>query len=253
MKMKLPRGFKTFAKKHAKNIKARLKNENDPLNFYDDDTGEYSSLKIHEDANGKAYLEIYDSIGWMITDQDVAVALRGFEGETLEVRINCGGGDVFMGLGIAAILSAHDAKITAKVEGICASIATVIALGCDEIEMVTGSQFMVHGASMLFYANAEEAREIADWLEKTTAGIIDIYEERTSIDRVEIEALVAAETFMSAQETVDAGFADRVVKLKSAKKKEPEAIIPDPSLAAKAKRQRQAKALAIQGGRFPIA
>ena len=256
MKMKLPRGFKTFAKKHSRRVKARREEEGNPVNFYNEQTGEYSTLKVHTDSDGKSYLEIYDGIGWWITEQDVAAAIRDFDGDELEIRMNCPGGDVFMGLAIADILSSHPAKCVGRIHGICASISTAISLGCDEVEITTGSQYMVHPASMLMYANASEARELADWLDKTTQGIIDLYEERTTIDRAEIERLVEAETFMSAKEAVAAGFVDRVVKLKSAKKDDAPTPEPEPepdnsaAMNAQAKRQRMAKAMAIKGGRF---
>lgn len=154
---------------------------------------------------------IYDAIAWFGVDvNDLVDELDEITARTINVRINSPGGDVFDGVAIYNALVRHDARIVVHVDGLAASIASVIAMAGDEVRMNEGSFFMIHDPWMLAIGPAEEMRSAADLLDKIGNSIAAIYEKRTGLPRAEITALMNAETWMDAEEARDKGFADAV-------------------------------------------
>jgi len=94
--------------------------------------------------------------------------------------------------------------------GWAASAASIIAMAGDVIRMGLGSFMMVHNAWGLVIGNRHDLREAASLFEQFDAALADIYEARTGMDRVGIERLMDAETFMTAAQAVEYGFADAV-------------------------------------------
>lgn len=132
----------------------------------------------------------------------------------LDIRINSPGGGVFAGMAIHNILRRHPANKTVYVDGVAASIASVIALAGDEIVMPTGSMMMIHNpmSVLIGYYNANEMREMAEYLDKMRDALVSIYIDRCRKDKTsdEIITLLDAETWMVAEEAVELGFADKV-------------------------------------------
>lgn len=148
---------------------------------------------------------------WGISAQGVAYALQQANGEDVTLRINSGGGSIWEGVAIYNLLKAYAGKVTAVVDGIAGSMASVIAEGASEVVMGEGSLFFIHCPLVTNGGgNAEQLRKLAEDLDKHEAGIVDIYAARTGKSADEIRALMQAETFMTAQEAVANGFADRV-------------------------------------------
>jgi ATP-dependent Clp protease protease subunit len=125
----------------------------------------------------------------------------------IDLRINSEGGDVFEGRTIYSLLSEHKAKIPVYVDGLAASIASLIAMAGDEIKMGDGTFMMIHNAWGLAIGNADEMRRQADLLESVSGSLLDTYVARTGKTRDEIKKWMDAETWMTAQECVDRGFA----------------------------------------------
>jgi len=140
--------------------------------------------------------------------------------EHIDVYINSPGGNVWDGLSIANILSNHPATVHAQIDGLAASIASVIAVSADRVVMGTGAAMMVHSPHALFAGNANEMRDFAEVLDKVETGMLDVYEEGTGKPRDELKSLLDAETWFTAQEAVDAGFADETTKIKAKEKPE---------------------------------
>jgi ATP-dependent Clp protease protease subunit len=128
----------------------------------------------------------------------------------LTVRINSPGGSVFDGVAIYNALKRHDAAITVWIDGIAASIASVIAMAGDEVVMPENAMLMLHDPSGLVMGTAADMRAMAEALDKMKAGMVAAYRDRSGTDDTEIEALMAAETWLSAEEAVELGLADRV-------------------------------------------
>lgn len=129
---------------------------------------------------------------------------------TINLSINSGGGSVFDGIAIYNMLKSHKATVNVYVEGLAASIASVIAMAGDTITMRSGSMMMVHMPWTLSQGNAEEMRKTADTLEKTGDSIVDIYSERTGIPSDDIRNIMNEETWLSAEEAVEQGWATKL-------------------------------------------
>lgn len=133
--------------------------------------------------------------------------------EEITVRINSGGGDVFAAVAIYTRLKEHKAKITVKIDGWCASAATIIAMAGDTIEISVGGIFMIHdpAAGVLGYYKADELKKIADELETIKQSIVNCYMTVSDKSEEEIKSLMTDETWYTGQEAVEAGFCTAVM------------------------------------------
>ncbi|WP_201319149.1 head maturation protease, ClpP-related [Paenibacillus sp. EPM92] len=156
-------------------------------------------------------ISTYDWWGDEVTPQKFNDELKALgDVDEISVRINSNGGSVFAGVAIHSMLKRHSAKITVYVDGLAASIASVIAMAGDEIVMPNGSMLMIHNPWTIAMGNAKDFRKMADDLDAICSSMMDIYVARTGIDRDELTALLDVETWMSATQAVEKGFATRV-------------------------------------------
>lgn len=128
----------------------------------------------------------------------------------LTVVINSPGGDVFAGLAIYNALVNHNGNITVRVDGLAASIASVIAMAGDKIIMSPGSMIMIHRPSVYAAGTVDDMEKAKDVLLKIEEGITPIYAKRTGLSDEKITELLEAETWMLADKAVELGFADEV-------------------------------------------
>lgn len=135
------------------------------------------------------------------------------EVEEITVRINSGGGDVFAAVAIYTRLKEHAANIAVKIDGWCASAATIIAMAGDSIEISVGGIFMIHdpAAGILGYYKADELKKIADELETIKQSIVNCYMTVTDKSEDEIKSLMTDETWFTGEEAVEAGFCTAVM------------------------------------------
>jgi ATP-dependent Clp protease protease subunit len=166
----------------------------------------------------EATVYIYEEIDsfWGVAAQDFVRELAGIKASTIHVRINSPGGDVFDGMAIYNSLKRHPAEIVTHVDGLAASAASIVALAGDRVVMGTGSFMMIHNAWGIAIGDAPVMRQMADELEKITGALVGIYATRTGKEATEIQALLDAETWLSADEAVQAGFADETEEAKKA-------------------------------------
>src|SRR5699024_3514396 len=133
----------------------------------------------------------------------------------ITVNINSVGGDVFTGISIYNMLKRHKAKIIVNVDGLAASIASVIAMAGDVIRMPSNSMMMIHNAMTMVAGNANDLRSTADLLEKVTDTLMSAYLDRSDkLERNELKALLDAETWLSAEEAKELGLIDAVITSK---------------------------------------
>ncbi|MHA3886030.1 ClpP-like prohead protease/major capsid protein fusion protein [Stutzerimonas degradans] len=152
-------------------------------------------------------LQIYDVID-ASTAQRVSAALAGRQAVT--VHINSPGGSVTDALAIYANLRNHAGRVTAIVEGLCASAATIIMLAADEVVMAEHSLLMVHNPWTVASGDAGHMRKTAEALDKASGEMVALYSERTGLEESRVGALMGAETWFNAYEAVEAGFAHRI-------------------------------------------
>src|ERR1700739_236807 len=134
----------------------------------------------------------------------------------INLRINSMGGSVFDGLAMYNILRQNKAKVVTKIDGLAASIASVVAMSGDEIEIADTGMMMIHDAWTQCVGNAEQMREAADLLDTITVNIANTYK-RSKIKFNDIRELMKAETWMTAEDCVKMGFADKIVPANNAK------------------------------------
>ena len=120
----------------------------------------------------------------------------------INVHINSGGGSVFGGIAIYNILKRHDAEITVYVEGLAASIASVIAMAGDRIIIPANAQMMIHKPSSITWGNAQDMRKEADILDGCQKVILNTYMQHTKegVTPEQINALIDAETWKNGEE-----------------------------------------------------
>lgn len=171
------------------------------------------------DASNTAEILIYGDIstydsGWgadFVTPQNFNDELKQLGAvDEIALRINSNGGDVFAGVAIHSMLKRHRAQVKVHVDGIAASIASVIAMAGDEIVMSVGSMLMIHNPWTFGMGNSKDFRKLADELDAISESMKDIYVARTNIKRDLLGQLLDAETWMSATEAVERGFATRI-------------------------------------------
>jgi ATP-dependent Clp protease protease subunit len=166
--------------------------------------------RIRAESGNEATVYLYDVIdSWFGVDaQEFVRELAALDVETIHVRINSPGGSVFDGMAIYNALKQHRAEIVTHVDGLAASAASVIALAGDEVRMGTGAFLMIHNAWGMAIGDADEMRQMADTLEKINGSLVGIYATRTGMDAEEVQALMDAETWFTAEEAIEAGLAD---------------------------------------------
>ena len=151
------------------------------------------------------------------TPLDVVQALAEIgRNEDVTVRINSGGGFVSDGVAIFNALESHRGRVVVVVEGQAASAGSVIAMAGDEIVMRTGSQMMVHDPAGMTVGTLADHAKTMEALEVMAASIADIYAERTGRSVDEIREEMREERWMTAQEAVSRGYADRIERGRAA-------------------------------------
>lgn len=177
----------------------------------------FGSLRVNKVNDDIAEVFVYGDIGgWMdgIGADEFARELKSLKVTEITARINSGGGSVFEGQAIYNSLVNHSAKVNVVIDGIAASIASVIAMAGDNISITEGSHIMVHKPWSMAMGDANSMRKEAEVLDSLESGIIDIYAARTGKSRDQLEKWVANETWFKGASAVDAGFADSVIPAK---------------------------------------
>lgn len=158
----------------------------------------------------EAEISIYDAIGGHeINAKQFSDDLKALDVDTIHLRINSPGGSVIDGNAIFNALTRHKAKVITHIDGLAASMASVIAMAGDEIHMADNALFMVHNPWTVTMGSADELRADADLLDKMAASILNAYS-RSQYEPAEIKDLMDAETWLTAQEALDAGFIDKI-------------------------------------------
>jgi ATP-dependent Clp protease protease subunit len=163
---------------------------------------------------------IYDEIGrnWFgegIAAEQFIKDLKALElqpGDELNVRINSPGGNVFEGVAIHNYLRTLKSQVTVIVDGIAASIASVVAMAGDRIEMPQNAMMFIHNPWMFAVGDAQAMRKAADDLDQIRESMASSYLRRIDkkVDRAALYAMLDAETWLNADEAVAKGFADEV-------------------------------------------
>jgi ATP-dependent Clp endopeptidase proteolytic subunit ClpP len=181
---------------------------------------------VRADAAAKSVeLDIYEPIGEDLFHEGVtASAVRqtlkqNFDAKQITLRINSPGGNVIDGFAIYNLLAQHPARVIAYVDGLAASMASVILMAADEINIAANAQVMIHDPSGVARGRAKDLVRAASMLDQMRDAIADAYVARAGVARDEVLRLMDAETWLSAKDAVRLGFADTIVPNKTGEAK----------------------------------
>lgn len=151
-------------------------------------------------------IEIFGAIGWDVTAQDVSRQIKEAAPGPLSVRINSPGGSVFDGLAIATMLRRRG-DVTATVDGLAASAASIIAIGASRRIMAPGTLLMVHNPSSMAGGYSEDLRKEADVLDVIAAEMAKLYAEASGgkLSEKDARRLMDDETWLSAEQAIEIG------------------------------------------------
>lgn len=155
-----------------------------------------------------AEVYIYDEIGgWGVTAQSFLNDIKRVKGNII-LHINSPGGDTLDGIAIYNLLKDHIGKVTVKIEGLAASIASIIAMAGDSIEMADNSLMMIHNPWAIAGGEVSDFEKMAEILTKVKSLLITTYQAKTSLTSEEISQMMDAETWLDAKEAKAKGFVD---------------------------------------------
>lgn len=132
-------------------------------------------------------------------------------GEPVRVVINSGGGDVYAGSEIYTRLRAYAGEVTVQIVGVAASAASVIAMAGNRVEISPTAQLMIHNVSAGLHGDHRDFAKMAETLSGFNQSIANSYTAKTGMSAEEVLALMAEETWLTADEAVEKGFADSVM------------------------------------------
>jgi len=179
-----------------------------PHNFVNQTDGEEHEMII-SGAIGKSSW-FYSATG----AEDVRNALKDIKASTVRIKLNSGGGDADQGVEIYNYLKDLNKHVIVEVTSLAGSAASIIAMGADELIMRTGSRMMIHEAATFAYGTKQDIKKTLNALESYDESIISIYQQKTGKSRDEIAALIEKEHWMTAEQAVEEGFADKVEESK---------------------------------------
>jgi len=154
---------------------------------------------------------LYDEIGlWGIGAKEFIAELNAVKSPKIDMHINSPGGEVFDGAAIYNAIKRHPASVTTYIDGIAASIASVIALAGDRVNMASNAIYMMHNPSGLVLGTSEDMRKMADVLDKIRDTMVGAYVSKSGKTEEEIIGILNLETWMDAEEAKAAGFVDEI-------------------------------------------
>lgn len=182
--------------------------------------GEFKAEKSKDEATIYLYDAIVNSdeeAEWFggVAPKAFINELKAIDAPVINLRINSPGGSVFAARAIEQALREHPAKVVAHIDGYSASAASFLMMAADEINIASGAMVMIHKAWTMAYGNSDDLIQTADLLDKIDSTLVDTYASRSSKDKEQIAQWMAAETWFTAQEAVDNGFADKISETKA--------------------------------------
>lgn len=159
-------------------------------------------------------MTIYDVIGTAETNSTTFTAgLEQAAGAPITIRLSSPGGSVFEGWTMANSLRNYPGDSTVIIDGVCASIATALALAANRVEMAETSLFMIHNSWLATVGNAADLRDSAAVLDKIDANLRSIYAAKSGQDSATWAIKMAAETWFLPEEAIAAGLVDAIASV----------------------------------------
>lgn len=190
-------------------------------------------MQVNEAKPNEADLELYDEIGestdwWTgktsgISAESITQFLKENQDvDTVNLHINSNGGLVFEGITIHNILKGSDKTVNVIIDGLAASIASVIAMCGDTVKMYPTSQMMIHSCWTYGCGNANDFRKLADQMDKImdSSRIAYLSKAKDKLTEEKLNELLDNESYLTAQECFDLGLCDEIIGVDTSKKEE---------------------------------
>ena len=157
-------------------------------------------------------LFIFDMIGQGgVTAQSVVADLTKAGSNTpINLRVNSAGGDVFEGIAIYNALKKHNAPVSVEIEGLAASMASVIMLAGDTISASENSLIMIHNPSIGIQGESKDLTKKAELLDKIKTQMVSIYTSKSKLSDKDVIKMMDSESWLTAEEAKEKGFIDNV-------------------------------------------
>jgi ATP-dependent Clp protease protease subunit len=182
----------------------------------------YKAIQKDKAKNmAKVSIDILGEISESVNSYNsVRAKINQANGQPINLTISSGGGSVTEGMGIADLVANYPEETTATGIGLVASIATVVLLAADKVKMTENAFMMIHRPWSYTMGNADELEATAELLDKMEAKLLDIYTAsvlkrrgyQNNLKEI-ITNMMAAETWLTAQEALEFGFIDEIVKV----------------------------------------
>ena len=170
-------------------------------------------LYIYEDIQGDSYnwwtgenIESKTSGNWFKQELE-----KYADVENIDIYINSWGGSVYEAYAITAQLQRHQAHKTAYIDGFACSAASLIPMICQKVIMPSNTMLMIHNMATGVYGNAKELRKEADNLDNMMEANLSLYMQRYNGTLEELRNMVDAETWLTAKQCKEMGFADEII------------------------------------------
>lgn len=173
-----------------------------------------ADLEPRNEGGRVARVDIMGPIGgWDVSGSEFLRELKDLgDVDSIDLRIHSPGGSILDGLALFNGIKNHPAKVVGRVEGLAASMGSVVLMAADEIEIPENAYVMIHNVSGGAYGDIEELESMAALMRKLQDDVTDLYADATGKDRGEIAELMAAETWFNGKDAVENGFATRVLE-----------------------------------------
>lgn len=166
-------------------------------------------------AEGASQVDVYlkgvIAADWGASAATMREAFAAADGADVLLHINSPGGDVFEGREMQAIIAGYKGKVTAVVEGVAASAATIVSMAASSVQMLKGSRYMIHQGWTIGIGNADDFDQVVQLLRGFDAELAAEYAARTGQEAAQVMDWMRAETWFTADQAVEHGFADEVV------------------------------------------
>lgn len=158
------------------------------------------------------WLEVYEWFGIeAVSPNKVAEQIEAANGESLEVVINSGGGDVYAGSEIYTMLKEYTGGSVGKIVGLAASAASVAAMGVKVLQISPTAQIMIHNVSSMAWGDHRALQHEAEVLKNWNTSIANAYILKSGITQDELLEMMNEETWLNAQQAKEKGFVDEIM------------------------------------------
>ena len=174
-----------------------------------------ADLEPRNEGGRVARVDIMGPIGgWDVSGAQFLRELKdlGDDISEIDLRVHSPGGSILDGLAIFNGIKNHPARVVARVEGLAASMGSVILMAADEVEIPENAYIMIHNVSGGAYGDIEELESMTSLMRKLQDDVTDLYANATGRDKEEIRDLMDKETWMNGEDAVKHGFATRVLE-----------------------------------------